>query len=434
MLGYSDSTKESGPLAAAWMLYRAQERLADVVPAARRPADAVPRPGRRHRPRRRAHEPGHPGGRPGSLQGRLKLTEQGEVIADRYANPYIALRHLEQVTNAVLVASAPGARRTVARRRAAPGTALMERPRRDVATGVPVAGLGGPGLRDLLPGRHAHRGAGGHGHRVATGGAGDSGRAPRPGRSCAPSRGSSPGRSRAPTCPAGMASGSALAGYMREHGEAGLARLRELYLRWPFFASVLDNAEMSIAKADMQVARRYAGLAPTRESRTDLAPHPRASTGCTRDSILAVNQRAAHHGRAAGPAALDRAAQPVRRLAVGAAGAAAGPAARAAAGRPGARRAACASSTSRSAASPPGSRTRASDRVTGAVAAAVLSSWLGIGHRARWASPPGGFRTTAAIREAPWGPRPIPSSRIPSHRSDLIPRSTSHGSRGSSGS
>ena len=30
MLGYSDSTKESGPLAAAWMLYRAQEQLVDV--------------------------------------------------------------------------------------------------------------------------------------------------------------------------------------------------------------------------------------------------------------------------------------------------------------------------------------------------------------------------------------------------------------------
>ena len=32
---------------------------------------------------------------PGSVDGRLKLTEQGEVIADRYANPQIALRHLE---------------------------------------------------------------------------------------------------------------------------------------------------------------------------------------------------------------------------------------------------------------------------------------------------------------------------------------------------
>ena len=42
---------------------------------------------------------------PDALRGRLKLTEQGEVVADRYANPAIAQRHLEQLTNAVLVAS-----------------------------------------------------------------------------------------------------------------------------------------------------------------------------------------------------------------------------------------------------------------------------------------------------------------------------------------
>ena len=42
---------------------------------------------------------------PHSLRGHLKITEQGEVIADRYANRGIALRHLEQLTNAVLMAS-----------------------------------------------------------------------------------------------------------------------------------------------------------------------------------------------------------------------------------------------------------------------------------------------------------------------------------------
>ena len=45
---------------------------------------------------------------PGSMRGRLKLTEQGEVIAARYANPQIALRHLERLANAVLLASSPG--------------------------------------------------------------------------------------------------------------------------------------------------------------------------------------------------------------------------------------------------------------------------------------------------------------------------------------
>ena len=47
------------------------------------------------------------GGAPGAVEGRLKLTEQGEVIAANYADPAIALRHLEQVTGAVIVASTP---------------------------------------------------------------------------------------------------------------------------------------------------------------------------------------------------------------------------------------------------------------------------------------------------------------------------------------
>ena len=45
--------------------------------------------------------------RPGSVDGRLKLTEQGEVIAASYADPTIARRHLEQMTGAVLLASTP---------------------------------------------------------------------------------------------------------------------------------------------------------------------------------------------------------------------------------------------------------------------------------------------------------------------------------------
>ena len=57
MLGYSDSTKESGALASAWMIYRAQEALVDRRPEPRHRADPVPRPRRRDRPRRRAHDP-----------------------------------------------------------------------------------------------------------------------------------------------------------------------------------------------------------------------------------------------------------------------------------------------------------------------------------------------------------------------------------------
>src|SRR6476619_4159627 len=126
MLGYSDSTKESGALAAAWMLYRAQEQLVEV--GRRRQVERILFHGR-------GGAIGRGGGpmtravlaqAPGSVDGRLKLTEQGEVIADRYANPDIALRHLEQVTNAVLVASAPEHDER-ARAMGSAGTALMER-------------------------------------------------------------------------------------------------------------------------------------------------------------------------------------------------------------------------------------------------------------------------------------------------------------------
>ena len=327
MLGYSDSTKESGPLAAAWMLYCAQERLADVcrrhgvrLTLFHGRGGAI---GRGGGPMNRAIL----GGAPGSLQGRLKLTEQGEVIADRYANPYIALRHLEQVTNAVLVASAPEHDER-SRAVGAAGTALMEHLAATSRTRLPRAGLGGPRVRDLLPGRDAHRGARGHGHRLAA--------RPHAQRrvrraawtSCGPSRGSSRGPSRAPTCPAGTASGSALRATSAEHGEAGIARLRELYLH------VAVLRERPGQRRDEHRQGGHAGRPTVRRAGADarvahgLAAHPARVPAHPR---LHPDRQPAcpDHGRAAGPAALHRAAQPVRRLAVRAAGAAARPAARA---------------------------------------------------------------------------------------------------------
>jgi phosphoenolpyruvate carboxylase len=55
--------------------------------------------------------------------------------------------------------------------------------------------------------------------------------------------------------------GAALEAFRAAHGDEGLAEIGRLYRTWPFLASVLDNAEMILAKADMGVARRYASLA-----------------------------------------------------------------------------------------------------------------------------------------------------------------------------
>jgi phosphoenolpyruvate carboxylase len=114
MLGYSDSSKESGFLAANWLLYRAQEAL---VATARRHGVALTLFHGRGGALGRG---GGPANRailaqaPGSVDGRLKLTEQGEVVAAHYADVAIAERHLEQVTAAVLLASTPEHERAVA--------------------------------------------------------------------------------------------------------------------------------------------------------------------------------------------------------------------------------------------------------------------------------------------------------------------------------
>ncbi len=115
MLGYSDSAKESGAVTANLALYAAQADLA---------AWAAERSIRLTLFHGRGGALGRGGGpanravmaqAPGSVAGRFKVTEQGEVIFARYGNRTLARRHLEQVTSAVLLASAPAARQRTER-------------------------------------------------------------------------------------------------------------------------------------------------------------------------------------------------------------------------------------------------------------------------------------------------------------------------------
>ncbi len=107
MLGYSDSAKELGPVSATLRLFDVQQQLAQWA------ADRELRLTLFHGRGGALGRGGGPAGRavlaeaPGSVDGRFKVTEQGEVIFARYAHPVIAQRHLEQVTSAVLLASSP---------------------------------------------------------------------------------------------------------------------------------------------------------------------------------------------------------------------------------------------------------------------------------------------------------------------------------------
>ena len=105
MIGYSDSNKDGGYLMANWMLFRAQRGLAKVCDEAdvklmlfHGRGGTV---GRGGGPANRAilAQP------PESVRGRIKLTEQGEVISGRYSNLDIAHRHLEQLVSAVMLTS-----------------------------------------------------------------------------------------------------------------------------------------------------------------------------------------------------------------------------------------------------------------------------------------------------------------------------------------
>ncbi len=274
MLGYSDSSKESGFLAANWLLYRAQEAL---VATARAHGIALTLFHGRGGALGRG---GGPANRailaqaPGSVDGRLKFTEQGEVIAAHYADATIAQRHLEQVTSAALLASTPAHERATAEAAAAGLStmteltaisktayrSLIERPAFAAffrAT-TPIDLIAGLGLGS---------------RPTARPGAGKGKAAPATTASPVDDIGSlraipwvfAWSQARA-NLPGWFGLGTALEAITGRGGREVVDHLASLYRRWPFFASVLDNAELSLAKADLGTFHRYADLAEGAEA------------------------------------------------------------------------------------------------------------------------------------------------------------------------
>jgi len=262
MLGYSDSNKESGFLAANWLLHRAQSAL---VAAARDRGVELTLFHGRGGAIGRGGGPSHRairGQAPGSVDGRLKLTEQGEVVAARYSNPEIARRELELLTGAVLLASTAEHDATLAAAieegtpvvdelAATARRAYRELCYEDAAFAAffrsvtPIAEIAG--LRfGSRPAARARRDVDDEAPPI------DDLRAIPWVFAWSQARVDLPGW---------YGLGIALEGYRERHGEAGLDRVAALYRIWPFLASVLDNAELSLARADMGVARRYAALA-----------------------------------------------------------------------------------------------------------------------------------------------------------------------------
>ena len=88
--------------------------------------------------------------------------------------------------------------------------------------------------------------------------------------------------------------GTAVAQFLADHGaERGLWLLQSMFRDWPVFSTLLMNMDMVMAKADMGIAARYAGLVEDAELRERIFPRIKAEYELTREKLLAITgQRA----------------------------------------------------------------------------------------------------------------------------------------------
>ncbi len=253
MIGYSDSNKDAGYLAANWELYQAQEALMktcreqEVVMALFHGRGGTIARGGGPANRAILAQP------PGSVGGRIRITEQGEVIDERYGHPAIARRHLEQVVHAVLLASAPDHYRLLARPKPKWAKAMDElaaisyRAYRKLVYETPellTYWTQATPMDEISQMRIGSRPS-----RRSSGATFESLRAIPWGFSWMQSRHGLPGW---------YGVGAALAGYATSAKRK--QRLQTMYRDWPFFRSVIDNAQVALIQADMGIARLYAGL------------------------------------------------------------------------------------------------------------------------------------------------------------------------------
>ncbi len=245
MVGYSDSAKDGGRLAASWALYNAQEQIVGACREAGVELTLF---------HGRGGSVGRGGGPtylaiqsqpPGSVDGRLRVTEQGEMVQAKFGLPGLAVRTLELYTTATLDATlAPSSQPEPAWRARMDGLAARARDAyREVVYDTPRfveyfrVATPEPELEDLtIASRPARRRSGGGVETLRA----------------------------IPwvfawtqtrlMLPSWLGVGEALDDAARD---GATAELRAMYEGWPFFRATLDLIEMVLAKADARIAAHY---------------------------------------------------------------------------------------------------------------------------------------------------------------------------------
>ena len=278
MIGYSDSNKDAGYVASGWATYRAQIALAEEL--SRHDVAWVFFHGRGGALGRG----GGPANRaihaqpPGTVAGRMKMTEQGEVLSAKFSLPEIAHRELELTGSAVLVSTLEPSAAPAALSKYTEVMAEMARRSAEEYRGLVY---GDEGLEAFF---HAATPV----DEISRLQLGSRPAKRKPTRDIADFRAIpwvfSWTQARI-VLPAWFGLGRALEAAVAEHG---LECLQEMEREWPFFSALLSNAEMACAKADLAVGRRYAALVEDRQLRSRIWDRIEAEFGRTCRALLTV--------------------------------------------------------------------------------------------------------------------------------------------------
>ena len=281
MLGYSDSNKDGGFFTSNWELYQASTQLVELF-------DSIAGVKLRlfHG---RGGTVGRGGGpsyqailaQPaGTVNGQLRLTEQGEIIASKYANPKIGQRNLETLVSAVLEATLLSGEKEPAKEflaAAAELSALSMAAYRALVyetEGFSDYFFEATPISEIAQLNIGSRPA----SRKST-------------RSIEDLRaipwGFSWGQSRV-NLPGWYGLGSAITQWIAKSPKANLNLLKKMHRDWPFFSTLLSNVDMVLAKADIAMAGRYSELVENKKLAKKIFSAIEAEWKKTNDAVALV--------------------------------------------------------------------------------------------------------------------------------------------------
>ncbi|HTJ96580.1 MAG TPA: phosphoenolpyruvate carboxylase, partial [Rhodocyclaceae bacterium] len=281
MLGYSDSNKDGGFLTSGWSLYQAENNLVEVF---KRHGIAL----------RLFHGRGGSVGRgggpsyqailaqpQGAVQGRIRITEQGEVIASKYANPELGRRNLEILASATLEAT------LLPHEHDAPRAEFIEAMNE-------LSSEAFKAYRNMVyetPGFEQYFWESTVISEIA-----------------ALNIGSRPASRKKTTAiedlraipwvfswsqcrlmlPGWFGFGSAINAWRTKHGDKGMKLLAEMYQEWGFFRTLLSNMDMVLSKSDIAIAELYSEMVKDDALRTAIFPRLKGEWQTCIDALLEI--------------------------------------------------------------------------------------------------------------------------------------------------